>query len=357
MGKRLTNLFLKMIQIDSESGNEKEFLNFLKNYFEKNIFANCIFDNYGNLIIKIKSKNSVKTEPILFSVHADTVKPGKNIKPILKDGIIRSDGRTILGADDKAGISELIEAIHLAEKYPPLEIVVSRKEELIQVGIKNIDRSLLESKIGFVVDMEDPSEIVIGAPSYMSMDITVLGQASHAGEPEKGISSIYSAAVAIAKLGIGRVDKDTTINIGIIKGGLARNIVPEKTKILFELRSFSHQKCIFYSNKIEKVFNSTLGYFGASFKINKKILARSFNLPKEAKAVQIAQQAISNVHLKPVLSTRYGVSDASCLNEYGIETVALGMGGINCHTANENISIEDMGKTVQIIKEIMRLLS
>ena len=123
-----------------------------QNIFQKELKGNCIIDNYGNLIVKIPAKNTNCKEPVLFSVHADTVKPGKNIEPVLKDGIICSKGDTILGVDDKAGIAVLFEAIRKAGQYSPLEIIFSKEEEIGLLGSKNIDRSLLESKIGFVID-------------------------------------------------------------------------------------------------------------------------------------------------------------------------------------------------------------
>jgi len=146
MSKEIIETFCKMVQISSESGEEEEFILYLKDLFEKRFKARCIIDNYGNLIIKISSKNTNCQEPVFFGFHADTVKPGKNIEPILKDGIIFSKGNTILGADDKAGIAEMFEAIRTAEQYPPLEIVVVRQEETGLLGSKNLDVSLIDSK-------------------------------------------------------------------------------------------------------------------------------------------------------------------------------------------------------------------
>ena len=117
MSKELIDIFFNMVRISSESGEEKEFVSYLKDLFTKELKAKCSIDNYGNLIVKIPAKNTTRTEPVLFGLHADTVKPGKNIEPILKDGIIRSKGETILGADDKAGIAELFEAIRTAAHF------------------------------------------------------------------------------------------------------------------------------------------------------------------------------------------------------------------------------------------------
>jgi len=169
MNKILIDTFFKMVRINSESGEEKEFILYLKDLFIKELKTKCTIDNHGNLIAKISAKNTNCTEPVMFAAHADTVKPGKNIEPILKNGIIRSKGETILGADDKAGIAELFEAIRTAEQYPPLEIVISREEEVGLKGSKNIDISLLDSKTGFLIDMDALDSIVVSGPSYMRL--------------------------------------------------------------------------------------------------------------------------------------------------------------------------------------------
>ena len=206
--EKFVDIFFKMVRISSESGEEKEFINYLRDLFTKELKTKCIIDNYGNLILKIPSKNSNCIEPVFFGVHADTVKPGKDIEPILKNGVIRSKGETILGADDKAGIAELFEAIRTAKQYPPLEIVVSREEEVGLIGTKNIDISLLKSKIGFVIDGSKLEDIIVGGPSYMSIDIKIVGKSAHAGlRPEEGISSSKAAAHAISMLKEGWIDK------------------------------------------------------------------------------------------------------------------------------------------------------
>lgn len=190
-----------MVQIGSESGNEKDFIYCLKDLFTKELGANCVFDSFGNLIAKIPAKSSSSVRPIFFGLHADTVKPGENIEFVIENQIIYSKGETILGADDKAGIAELLEAIRTADCYPPIAIVVSREEETGFKGSKNIDASLVQSKMRFVIDTDSLTDIIVGAPSYLSIKVDVAGKAAQAGmEPEKGISSIKGASYAISML-------------------------------------------------------------------------------------------------------------------------------------------------------------
>jgi len=358
MSKELVDIFFKMVRISSESGEEKEFILYLKDLFTKELKAKCSIDNYGNLIVKIPGKNSPRTESVLFACHGDTVLPGKNIEPILKDGIIRSKGETILGADDKAGIAELFEAIRTAEQHPPLEIVVSREEEIGGKGVKNIDRSLLDSKTGFVNDVDTLDAIVIGGPSYMAIDVDITGKAAHSGmEPEKGISSIKAASYAISMLKEGWIDEETTVNVGIIKGGQLVNSVPEKTDIKIECRSLSHEKCLSQSNLIKEVFLTAAKTVGAQVEVKMELRMKAYHISKDAEMVKVAKRAVSSVGLKPNVQIICGGTDASHYYEKGVETVVIGMGSKAEHTKEENIAVEDMEKAVDIIQHIFKELS
>ncbi len=157
MEQELIDTFFSKVKSSSESGNESEFMNYLRDLFIKEPHAECILDKYGNLIAKVPAKASESAKPVLFGLHADTVKPGKDIEPVVEGGVISSKGETILGADDKAGIAELFEAVRTADRHPPLEIVVTRGEETGLLGSKNLDASILNSKIGFVIDIFRPS--------------------------------------------------------------------------------------------------------------------------------------------------------------------------------------------------------
>jgi len=356
--QELTDTFFKMVRISSESGEEKEFIAYLKDLFTNELKAECTIDNYGNLIAKISAKNTNCTEPVLFGVHADTVKPGKNIEPILKNGIISSKGETILGADDKAGIAELFEAIRTAEQHPPLEIVVSREEEVGLKGSKNIDTSLIKSKRGFVVDMDNLESIVIGGPCKTKIFVDITGKAAHAGmEPEKGISSIKAASYAISMLEEGWIDEETTVNVGIINGGQTINIVPEKTNVKIECRSQSDEKCLRQSNLIKEVFLTAAKTAGAQAKVEMQLDYKSSHISENAEVVKVARKAVSSIGLKPNVKIVCGGTDAINYNEKGIETVVIGMGVKAEHTKEENIAVENMEKAIDIIKHIFKELS
>ena len=196
MDSRLVAVFCEMVKIDSESGNEKAFLDHLAGLFARDLGATCQFDGFGNLIARVPGKNCGDGKPaVLFGCHGDTVKPGQGIVPVVEGGVVRSRGDTVLGADDKAGIAELYEAILTASQHPPIEIVITREEETGLTGAKNLDVSLLTAKMGFVLDGDTLNSVVVGGPSHMVIDVEITGRAAHAGmEPEKGISAIRAAA-------------------------------------------------------------------------------------------------------------------------------------------------------------------
>jgi len=357
LSKELVNSFLQMVRIDSESGKEKEFISYLKGLFTDKMKAKCIIDNYGNLIIKIPSKKSYNKNPILFGVHADTVKNGKNIEPVINNEVIRSDGNTILGADDKAGIAELIEAINISDRHPPLEIAVSVEEEIGTKGSKNMNGSFIESKIGFVIDGTDLEDIVVGGPSIIRISIEITGKAAHSGmEPEKGISSIKAASYAISMIKEGWVDNETTVNIAMIDGGQVFNAVPEKTNVKIECRSISHEKCLSQSELIKDVFETAARSIGARAEVSMELHHKGYRISENSQTVELAINAVKSIGLKPNVKIICGGTDATNYNKKGIETVVIGTGGKAAHSSQENIAISDMEKAVDIIKHILEEL-
>jgi tripeptide aminopeptidase len=358
MNQELIDTFLQMVQISSESGHEKEFIAHLKHLFTTELQADCVIDTFGNLIAKLPAKNSSAAVPVFFGLHADTVKPGEKIEPIIEDQIIRSKGETILGADDKAGIAELFEALRTADRYPPIEIVVSREEEIGFKGAKNMDASLLHSKIGFVIDSDTLTDIIIGGPSYMSIAVDITGKAAHAGmEPEKGVSAIKAAAHAISMLKEGWIDEETTTNVGVIRGGEVINAVPEKAEVKVECRSQSHEKCLQRSDLIKQIFLNTAESVGARTEVAMELLVKCYSISEDTDSVAIAKKAIRQVGLDPEAKVICGGTDAAIYNEKGVETVVIGMGVQAEHSKDEHITIADMLQGVKIIQQILKELS
>ena len=355
MSERMVKQFMEMVQISSESGEEAEFIDYLLEEFKK-IGADTVKDSYGNLIAKLPAKGCQGKEPILLSCHADTVKPGKNIEPVLKDGVIRSKGDTILGADDKAGIAEMLEALRIAEIRPPLEIAVSRQEEVGLLGVKNLDFSQLTAAKGFLLDNDTLDTIVIGGPSYFAIDVEITGKGAHAGmEPEKGISAIIAASKAITALRLGRLDHETTANVGVIEGGIVRNGVPDRTKFLAECRSLNHDKAQALADEMVKIINEQVESVGAKVKIEVNNLCKAVDIPEHSWTVQIAQKALKTVGIDAATTFITGFTDASIYNNMDIEMAVVGIGAQLEHSTEEHIYISDMEKALKMVLEIFKL--
>ena len=355
MNQRLIDQFLEMIKIPSESGNEKEMIAYLEKEFQK-LGAKTKVDNYGNLIAKINAKDCKDKEPILLSCHADTVKPGVGINPVIENDIIKSDGTTILGADDKAGIAEMLEALRISEVHPPIEIAISRQEEVGLFGVKNMDYSLISAKKGFLLDNDTLDTIVIGGPSYFAIDVEIKGKAAHAGmEPEKGINAIFAASKAISNLNLGRLDHETTANVGVISGGIIRNGVPDTATFLAECRSLNHLKAEQLAEEMVATIKKQVENTGAEVKIKTENLCKAVDIPEDSWTVQTAKQALKSIGIEAKTTFITGFTDASIYNNKGIEMAVIGIGARLEHSTEEHIYISDMEKAVKMLIEIFKL--
>ncbi len=347
--------FLEMVQIDSESGNEARMMEYLLDAIP-NVGGRAELDDYGNLIAHFAERGCSGCPPVLLSCHADTVKPGIGIEPVIEDGVIRSQGDTILGADDKAGIAEALAALQLAEVRPPVEFAVSRQEEVGLLGVKNLDFSRLSARRGFLLDSDTLDTIVIGGPSYFAIDVSITGKAAHAGmEPEKGINAIQAAAKAIASLELGRLDHETTANVGVIEGGLIRNGVPDACRFLAECRCAQHDKAQKLNDEMVRIIQQQIAAAGAEAEVSSDNLCRAVSIPADAWTVRIAKRALATLGIDAETVFITGFTDASIYNNEGIEMAVVGIGAQNEHSTDECIAIADMDRAVKMVVEILRL--
>lgn len=355
MSQKMIDQFMEMVRIPSESGEEAAFIAYLQKEFEA-LGAKTLIDSYGNLMARFPALGCQDKPAILLSCHADTVKPGIGIEPVITDGVIRSKGNTILGADDKAGIAEMLEALRTAAVRPPVEVAISRQEEVGLHGVKNMDFSFLTARKGFLLDNDTLDTIVIGGPSYFTIDVEVTGRAAHAGmEPEKGINAIAAAAKAIAALRLGRLDHETTANVGVINGGIIRNGVPEKVNFLAECRSLNHDKAAALAREMEKTIYNEVKQVGAKVSIQTSNLCKAVDIPDNSETVMIAKQALKTVGVEAQTTFITGFTDASIYNNQGIEMAVVGIGARLEHSTEEHIYIADMEKASAMLIEILRL--
>jgi len=358
MQERLIATLCEMVRIPSESGDEEEFLTYLSDKLTRDVKADCQRDDYGNLICTIGAKHSTAREPVLFAVHGDTVKPGVGIQPVVRDGVISSEGETILGADCKAGIAEFLEAVLTAERHPPLQLVITREEETGFFGVKNMDYSLLKARRGFLLDMDSIDTIVLGTPSHVDIDIEITGKAAHSGmEPEKGISAIKAAGAAIALLELGRVDFETTANLGTIHGGSARNSVPAKVVIEAEVRSLNHDKCVHLSETIRETFCDAAHALGATADVKLDLAYKAHFVKPESPLIRVAVDALREAGIEPKLTAITGGLESAVYQEHGIEIVPIGNGVRAEHTPEEHVFVEDMRQVVRVIHHLFDRLS
>lgn len=356
---RLVNTFLELVRIDSPSGHEEAIGRDLTARLEA-LGLTVTQDSTGNLIARQNGAGEGANDPpLLLSAHMDTVGTDTNIQPVIADGIIRSDGATILGADDKSGVAVILEVLRvLAEEglaHPPLEVVITVNEEQGLVGAKSLDTSQLLAREGIVLDSGGViGTVIVSAPYQDKLFVTVHGRAAHAGaEPERGINAIRVAAEAIAAMPLGRIDEETTANVGIIRGGVATNIVPDEVELHCEARSRDEAKLIAQMQAMRAALEEAAARHKATVDLQQERSYNGFSLSAKTPIVERAVAAVEALGLAPLLLPSGGGSDANILNAGGISTINLSTGMVEVHTVNEHISIEDLTQSAKLLLQIL----
>jgi tripeptide aminopeptidase len=314
----------------------------------------------GNLIAR-KKGTAVGGVPIMFSGHMDTVMATDGWGYKIEDGVIRSTGETILGADDKAGIAAIIEALRVMVEqgipHSDLEIVFSIAEEVGLLGARYIDHSSIKSRCAFIFDMGKPlGGVTVSAPSHDNIIAKIHGKASHAGSsPEAGINAIVVAGKAIANMRLGRIDFETTANIGVIHGGVARNIVPEYCEVKGEARSRDNDKLDVQVQHMLEAFHEAAADMGAGIDIEVEHSYTAFRLSPDDEVIKIAVAAARRVGIEPELHETGGGSDASIYNTKGIPSTVIGVGYENPHSTEEYIAVSDLTKAAEMAVAIIQV--
>lgn len=373
--ERLAEAFMQLTAIDSVSKEEGKIAGKIKAIFES-IGAEIFIDDAGekigsdtgNLVAKFKGNN--QAPPLMLNAHMDTVEPGRGVTAILKDGVFTSDGTTILGADDKSAIAIIIETLRILQEndlpYGPLEIVFTICEEVGLQGAKHFDFNLIEANYGFALDATDTQGIVTRAPAANRLEFKVHGKDAHAGAaPEKGINAISLASKAIAGLEIGRIDQETTCNIGVIEGGSAINIVPNLVTVKGEVRSHDQTKLDSVTDTIVSSFKEVVEKFKGSDSgdgLPRLDIQVDSDFPRTGIAddhpvVKLASRAAENLGRKMVTKSSGGGADANIFFEKGVVTGVLGTGMRDMHTVRESIRLDDMVQATELVLEIIKLHS
>jgi len=369
MGINVVEEFLTLVKIDSPSKKEGDLSKYLKSRL-KELGADVIEDGSARLtgsdtgnIIGIYPGDKDKPV-ILLAAHMDTIVSTKGMIPQIKDGVIYSDGQTILGADDKAGIAIILALLSRLQAedtnqectgHGTIEILFSVQEEIGLIGAKNLDYPL-RSTYGYVLDADGPvGSLIHASPSHMTLDLVVEGKAAHAGvAPEAGVNAIVVASKAIASIHSGRLDQETTSNFGIISGGKGRNIVADRVEIKAEVRSRDMKKLEKETEGILRKFEETAKMNNAKFSYEKNLAYEAFTLDAKHPAVANAIKAAGSLEIEVKLKATGGGMDANILNTRGISCAAIGLGNGNPHTNQEYINIEEMEKAVAYLLEILK---
>ncbi len=363
--ERLLQEFLELVQIDSETKNEGQIAKILKDKFSL-LGLDVYEDNAkeltgfgaGNLICTLPgTKEGVDT--IYFTSHMDTVVPGKGVKPSIKDGYVVSDGTTILGADDKTGLSVMLEVIRVLKEnnieHGPIQFIITVGEESGLVGAKVLDRSLIKATYGFALDSDEAvGNIIVAAPTQAKVNAIIKGKTAHAGvAPEKGVSAITIAAKAIAKMPLGRIDEETTANIGRFEGGSQTNIVCDHVEILAEARSLIPEKMEAQVAKMKDAFESVAAEMGGSAEVEVTVMYPGFKYDHGDHVVEVAKKAAEKIGREPRLLHSGGGSDANVIAGHGIPTVNLAVGYEDIHTTNEKMPIAELNKLGEMVLAII----
>ncbi|MDX8359687.1 tripeptidase T [Cytobacillus sp. IB215316] len=362
---RLVNEFIELVKVDSETKYETEIAKVLKEKFSS-LGVKVVEDDTtsqtghgaGNLICTLDgTKNGV--DPIYFTSHMDTVVPGNGIKPSIKDGYIVTDGTTILGADDKAGLAAMLEAIRVLKEnniaHGTIQFIITVGEESGLVGAKVLDPSQIIAKYGYAIDSDGKvGNIVVAAPTQAKIIATIHGKTAHAGvAPEKGVSAITIASKAIAQMPLGRIDEETTANIGRFEGGTQTNIVCDRVDILAEARSLVQEKMEAQVAKMKDAFESVAEQMGGKADVEVNIMYPGFKFGDGDHVVEIAKKAAKKINRPCELQRSGGGSDANVIAGFGIPTVNLAVGYEEIHTTNEKIPIEELVKCAEMVVAII----
>jgi tripeptide aminopeptidase len=372
---RLKALLLDLIRIDSVSRRERLIALRLKQELES-IGAEVRIDdagekvggNVGNLIARLPG-TAAAAAPFLLSAHMDTVVPGEGVQPVIEGEIIRSDGTTVLGGDDKSGLAIICEVVRsLVEHKIPrgdLEVVFTICEEVGLLGAKHLDTAQLKARRGLVLDSEDVGCLFTRAPAADRMEFRIHGLEAHAGVcPEQGISAIRVVSQAIAGMRLGRIDRETTANVGLIQGGLATNIVPPMVLVKAEARSHDEGKLRAQTEHMRRCFEEAAA--AAQVKLNGVLhIARveaqvQRDYPRmvvsdSAPIVRLVAEAANALGYQVKTMATGGGCDANIFNGSGIESANLGTGMQAIHTLKESLNVQELCKAAEIVFEAVRL--
>ncbi len=308
-------------------------------------------------------KGNVPEAPVLFfEAHMDSVAPTTGTKVVRKDGVLYSDGTTTLGGDDKVGVASMLEVVRALKEdgvpHGDIQLCFTVSEEIGCLGVVNMDKEWIKADFGYCLDIGgDIGEITYAAPKLYDIYVTVTGKAAHAGiAPEEGVNAIMLAADALAKLpAYGRIDKETTFNIGLFNAGIGTNVVCPEAKFVIDMRSLNVEKLERLKDETIKLITEVVTILGGKVEFVVHEGCPAVAVPQDHDCIKLAERAAQNLGLTPALKTTGGCSDGNYLCGYGLPCALLATGMSNVHTTEEYLKEEDLFGTAKWMYEIIKL--
>ncbi|NLE74793.1 MAG: M20/M25/M40 family metallo-hydrolase [Actinobacteria bacterium] len=363
----LVDLFVALTSISSPSGAEREVADFILAYLRalglepwEDDTGSVIGGDAGNIMCCVQA-DAEDVPIIVLGAHMDTVPPDGPIVPVLSGGVFRNDAGGILGADDKTAVAALLCAtkamVTCHERLPAYELLFTVSEETALTGVKHLDQEKIKSRLGVVLDSAGPvGGIVVAAPSQNTIRATFRGEAAHAGvEPERGRNAVWAAGKALAHMTLGRLDEETTTNMGLIRGGTARNIVPAECFLEGEARSHNETKLAAATGALVDAIQLGAAETGVDVDVEVVTEYRGYHLNARSSAVRLAKRAVKEIGVQSRVEVAGGGADANVLNERGLPTVNLTTGMKDMHSAYESQPLRELERLTHLVTALVRL--
>lgn len=350
--EKIVEKFVELAKIPSPSGNEENVRKKILELYSE--IGNWEVDKAGNMYLSIGEGEKA----LFLNAHIDTVPVKEDkINVIFENGVIKTDGKTILGADDKSGVVAILEAVKRKKDSLKgrVDIVLTVEEETGLNGAKSMDATKIKAREGYVLDSHGrPGFVISSSPFHNTMKFFIYGKSAHAGvEPEKGINAIKLASNAISKLNLGKIDFETTANIGFIKGGSVTNVIPDYTEIWAEARSRDENKLIKITDEMIDTFIKEVesGSGRIEYRLNREY--NGYKLDENDKLIEIIRRVSQKLSLNFIMEPSMGGSDANIFFTKGIKCAVLGTGMRDVHTPKESILVEDLINSEKMVEEII----
>jgi tripeptide aminopeptidase len=360
----VTNEFMTLAALNSPSRQEGRVAGYLvKRLREMGIEATVddsaprTGSDTGNVIVRVPG--NAPGPAVMLCAHMDTIGPTEGMVPVLRDGVIYSNGETVLGADDKAGIAIILSVLADLKggglPHPDLEVLFTVQEEVGLSGAESLQIEL-KAAFGYVLDGDGPVGYIVNqAPSKVDLDLVVSGKAAHAGVcPEAGVNAIVVAAAAIARLRTGRIDRRTTSNVGTISGGRIRNMVADRAEVSMEVRSTDAARLEAEVQAVLNAFQEEAAAAGAGLSVRKELPFETFTVSETHPVVATAFRAARSLGIEPRLWTSGGGMDANIFNVQGLPCIGLGIGIEDAHSPKEHIAVAQLEEGVRFIEALLK---